>query len=185
MPVTVTAPPPKKTARVTTASGATAPPALPKRVQENAAQILESASMLPAGLIMFRRFADAGALSRELPGLSLETAKLAESNPKVMEFVQKLSTVSPYAGFITIGMRLGMQFMVNAGRIEPSAMPGMGLVSKETLEAQVQAGIAKAEAEAIQLRIDAMNEKAEAERMYAELKAANPDYADQLESMGL
>ena len=172
MPVTVVGPPPKKTARITTATGSSSPQ-IPKRIQDHAATILESSQIVPAALIIFRRFADAGAISRELPALSMETAKLAETNPKVMEFVQKLTTVGPYAGFVTIGMRLGMQLMVNSGRIEPGAMPGMGLVSKDTLEAQVKAGIAKAEAEAIQLQIDAEREKAEAAKLWADLEAQN------------
>lgn len=177
MPVTVATPPPAKPkARVTTPSGATSPQ-VPKRVQDNAQAIHEAAQVAPAILVMMRRFADAGAVSRELPGLALETAKLAETNPKVMEAIQRLQTFSPWAGFMTIGMRLGMQLMVNAGRIEPGAMPGMGLVSKTTLEAQVQAGIARAEAEALQLKIDAEREKADAERIWAEIVAHNPDAA--------
>lgn len=171
MPVTIAAPPPAKKTRPV-ASGTSS---LPKRVEENAQRIHETAQVVPACLIIFRRFADAGAVSRELPGLALETAKLAETNPKVMEYVQRLGTISPFAGFISIGMRLGMQLMVNAGRVEPSAMPGMGLVTKKTLEAQVKAGIAKAEAEAIQLQIDAENEKAAAEKLWAEIRAQNPD----------
>jgi len=165
MPVTVAAsPPPRKSAASkVTATGA---PVLSKKTKERAAGLDGIGQLLSAGLLFARQHADAGAVYKFWPNVAVESAKIAEDNPKFGEFLDSLTVVGPYAGLIAAALPLVMQVMVNHDKMDVTNVANLGCVSKETLRAQVQKEIMAAEMEAMREKIEMEEQRAVIIREY-------------------
>lgn len=164
MPVTVAAaPPPKKT---TTAATKSTTPVLSKKTKERADGLQGIGQLLSAGLLFARQHADAGAVYKFWPDVAVESAKIADDNPKFGEFLDSLTAVGPYAGLITAALPLVMQVMVNHDKMDVTNVANLGCVSKETLRAQVQKEIMAAEMQAMREKIEMEEQRAAIVREY-------------------
>lgn len=97
--------------------------------------------------LMTKQMADAAALTEHGENVSLECAKLAETDERFANVIDKLTSVGPYAGLMTAIMPLAMQLAVNHKRIDAGVM---GTVEPETLALKVQADMAEKQAQMFQ-----------------------------------
>lgn len=112
--------------------------------------------------LMTKQMADAAALTEHGENVSLECAKLAETDERFANVIDKLTSVGPYAGLLTAVMPLAMQLAVNHKRIEAGVM---GTVSPDALAAKVKADMASKQADFLREAREAQEraEKAKAE----------------------
>lgn len=165
MPVTIEKAPPIKKA----AASASSTPKLSKALQEKADAANGLGQIGQAICLMFGKHADAGAIKRHWPGISIEAAKLSETNERVNAAFEKLMIAGPFGALIAAALPFGIQLAVNHGRIPMATAAGMeGIVSPATLENEVKAEILKAEKESMEAMLEAQREKAEIERAWNE-----------------
>jgi hypothetical protein len=119
-----------------------------------------------AGLIAFRRYADAGAVGMHVPGIAAEIANLADTNENIASGIDSLIAAGPYTALIMATLPLVVQLGVNWGFVSPGAM---GSVSRETVAARVEAGIARMQAQAYREQQEA---EQETERLREEIRQA-------------
>lgn len=169
---------------VTVSSTSSAPPPVKSKptsvaaAKSSAATAARTAALEGIGqliqlpLIITRQHADAGAVGLHWPSVAQETAKLAETQPKVAQVVDLLLRVGPYAGIIAAVLPFAVQIGVNHGRVAPGAM---GSVPAVTLESQVQASIAQAELQGLRIQQEAQQEAA---RIRAEIQRSREELAN-------
>ena len=173
MPVTIsnTAPPVKRTAAKKTV--------VSTKTQERAESVNGFGQLAQAVLLMTKQPADAGAVAAHWPNISLEIAKLADTDERVAKMIDNLETVGPYAGIITAVMPFALQILVNHDRIPAESVSGMGVVSKRTMAANVNVSIAAAEMEAIEREKEALEELSRQRSSLQAMADAMKDYADE------
>lgn len=121
-------------------------------------------------LMLFRQYADAQAMSMHGPKVVSEVVSLATRYEKLAGAIDKAIAASPFAGLIMAVMPLGMQLAVNHGLIQnPAALAGMGIQSKEALEAEGRQAQQRMMLQALQAQKKYAEEKAAFEAELAEL----------------
>jgi hypothetical protein len=136
-----------------------------RKATERAEGLAGIGQLVYAALLFARQPADAGAMNRHFPAVAVEVAKLGDSNDKIGDALDKLNEIGPYAGLITAVTPLIAQLLVNHDRIPVASVASLGVVSRVTLESEVQAEVLRAEMQAMQM---AMEAEEEAERMREE-----------------
>ena len=134
----------------------TAPPSLKKAKVSNAAKKASSGKvagyedglnalggMAVFGLTMAKQYADAAAVSMHGPNVFHELAVLADQNEKVASVLSYLTEAGPYAGILTASMPLVLQILANHGRVDASRMPPELVTPPAVLESQVMAEMAQ------------------------------------------
>jgi hypothetical protein len=97
-------------------------------------------------------------MNRHFPAVAVEVAKLGDSNQKIGDALDKLTEIGPYAGLITAATPLIAQLLVNHDRIPVTSVASLGVVSKSTLESEVQTEILQAEMHAMQTAMEAQEQ---------------------------
>lgn len=166
MPIIQGKPPERKT----TARKPSAPaPTLTSKREQREEAVRELADMASVGLMMAKQPADAGAISQHSPAIAHEIALIADTDEKIAGFLDRLSTVGPYAGLAKAVLPLALQLAVNHKRL-PETMAGtMGVMRPDDLSAMV-------ELKAEKLKAEMEKELAQVRREMAELNgnAVNP-----------
>lgn len=103
--------------------------------------------MLSLGLLMAKQPADAGALSQHGPNIAHELALIADTNEGVAAFLDRLTTVGPYAGLVKAALPLALQLAVNHKRLGSQFTGTMGIMDPADLEAMVTLKAEKMKAE--------------------------------------
>lgn len=119
--------------------------------------------------LMLGQAPDAAACAKHGPNISREAANLAETNEKLGEILDYITSAGPYAGLITAIVPFGLQIMVNHGRLPAGPLANMGIEDPQTLKSQM-------EAEALRAHTAMLRAQADAE---AELRAAVEELATQ------
>jgi hypothetical protein len=84
-------------------------------------------------------YADAGAIAQHGPGISQETAKLAEQNESVANVIDYLTQAGPYMGLVSVVLPFVLQLAVNHNRIDASKLsPDLGVLPPDVLEKRVR-----------------------------------------------
>lgn len=166
--VNASAPPPVKTSKPTSvaAQKSSAVTAARTEALNGIGQLIQ----LP--LLITKQHADAGAVGLHWPNVARETAKLAETEPRIAKVIDVLLQVGPYAGLIAAVLPFAVQIGVNHGRLAAGAM---GSVPAVTLESQVQASIAQAELQGLRIQQEAQQEAA---RIRAEIQRSREELAN-------
>lgn len=174
MPVTVntTAPPVKKSTPVKKT-------AVNLKTQERAESINGFGQLGQAVLLMVKQPADAGAVAAHWPNISLEIAKLADTDERVARMIDNLETVGPYAGIITAVMPFALQILVNHDKLPAEPMANMGILTKRAMEAKVSKSMAEAEVIAIQQEKEALELLAQERMSYRAMADAMQDYTEE------
>lgn len=123
--------------------------------------------MAQLSLVMAGQMADAGAVGRYWPSVSLELVKLAESNAVAAQGVDLLLKVGPYTGLAMAVMPLVAQIAANHRWVKAAGLTGLGVVAPEVLEAQMRADVMKAQMEARELEREMIRQAQEYEAMVA------------------
>lgn len=90
-------------------------------------------------LVMRGSYADAGAIAQHGPGISAETAKLAEQNESIANLIDYLTQAGPYMGLVSVVLPLVLQLAVNHNRIDASKLsPELGVLPPDILEKRVR-----------------------------------------------
>jgi hypothetical protein len=148
MPITASqgkAPERRTTARKPSAP---APQTASSRRETREAALSEAGDMLALGLMMAKQPADAGAISQHGPAIAHEMALIAETDDKVAGFLDRLTTVGPYAGLMKAAIPLALQIAVNHKRLPADKLTGtMGVMNPADLEAMVTLKAEKLRAE--------------------------------------
>lgn len=139
------APPSTRTAKTSprTSAAKSAAPAGSSRLaarEEAANGIFQLAGF---ACIVFKQYADAGAIGNHSAAISHEAAKLAETNEGVGKALDYLMEAGPYAGLVTAMLPLAMQLAANHNMIKAEYVSGAGVVSPDALTAQVKADMAR------------------------------------------
>lgn len=156
---------------VSTPPPVTAPKRTPSARQSKTAQARTEAvggvfQMLGFGCMLAGNLADAGAVSKHSDNITTEIVKLADSDEKIANVIDKLANVGPYGALITALIPLATQLLVNHDRFAASpGMSQMGVVPKAALEAEVRMAMAEAE-------LRAQLAQREAEEQLARVKTA-------------
>jgi hypothetical protein len=166
MPVTIDATAPPRKATVAKAADSGSGPAMSRKAKERAEGLAGIGQLVYAGLLFARQPADAGAINKFFPPVTVEVAKLADSNDKIAEVLDKLNEIGPYAGLITAVTPLIMQLLVNHDRVPATAVASLGVVSKTTLEAEVEAEIMRAEMHAMKMQMEVQQQREEMRKEY-------------------
>jgi hypothetical protein len=95
------------------------------------------------GCLAFGQFADAGAIGMHGRPMTEELVKLAENNSKVASKVDLLIEIGPYAGIVAATIPFLAQLFVNHGLFKAEQFANAGVVSPETLEAQMKTEVMK------------------------------------------
>lgn len=170
MPVTIEAPSPPRKATAAKASASPGKSTMTRKATERAEGLAGIGQLVYAALLFARQPADAGAMDRHFPAVAVEVAKLGDSNQKIGDALDKLNEIGPYAGLITAVTPLIAQILVNHDRIPVTSVASLGVVSKSTLESEVQTQILQAEMHAMQVAMEAQEQ---AERIRAEWEKAS------------
>jgi hypothetical protein len=101
------------------------------------------------GCIMFRQYADAGAIGMHSGPIIDELVALSDKNESIGKALDYLTEAGPYAGLIVATMPLVFQLMANHGLVKAELMGGAGVVPPEALASQVRADMARTAAEAL------------------------------------
>lgn len=165
MPITEGKAPERRTTARQSATKA-APQTVSSKRETRQASLQEFGDMIALGLMMAKQPADAGALSQHSPEISKELSLIAENDEKVAGFIDRLTTVGPYAGLIKATLPLALQLAVNHARLPADKMVGtMGIIDPAMLEEMVNL---KAE----QMKAQLESEMAETRKQMAEARAA-------------
>jgi hypothetical protein len=125
-----------------------APQTTSSRRETREAALSDAGDMLALGLMMLKQPADAGALSQHSPAIAHEMAMIAETDEKVAAFLDRLTTVGPYAGLMKAVIPLALQLAVNHKRLPADKFTGtMGVMDPKDLEAMVTLKAEKMRAE--------------------------------------
>lgn len=102
-------------------------PAAPRRtVTDTRAEAVNGLFQLASfGCVMVGQYADSATIAEHGPNISLETAKLAQQNDKIGQWIDYLTQAGPYAGLVTAVLPLALQLAANHKRIDPSKVPGL------------------------------------------------------------
>lgn len=101
-----------------------------------------------AGCLMGGQVADGAAVSTHGPNIAREAAQLAETNERMGRLLDYLTAVGPFAGLLAAAMPLGLQILVNHGKLPVvPALQQFGIVPPGALEAQAKADAARQMAE--------------------------------------
>lgn len=177
MAVTIdTTAPPRKTSAVKKTQQSSA---VNLKTQARAESVNGFGQLASAVLLMVKQPADAGAVARHWPNVSLEIAKLADTDERVAKMIDNLESVGPYAGIITAVMPFALQILVNHDRIPAESVSGMGVVTKRTLTAQVNVSLAEAELAAIEAEKAAIEETARQRQALSAMVDAMQDHAEE------
>lgn len=158
-------PPPPKPGRPANVRTLPTPPA--SKIAERQAAVDGIFQLAGFGCILTGQYADAGAIGKHGPPISLELAKIAEGNETVAKAIDWLNNTGPYAGLIIAALPLTLQILANHGTIKAEGLGAAGVVSPEALAAQAKAQVVKQQAEAL-----AMQRAAEAELAQMQAEAA-------------
>lgn len=115
--------------------------------------------------------ADAAAIGQHGPNVSVELAKIAETNEKVGRIIDRLTDMGPYGALVTALMPLVTQILVNHKVMQPGVM---GSVPRETLEEGLKAEIALQHMELLRKQKQ-MHEEAKQMRQMVEAMQAEDD----------
>jgi len=112
------------------------------------------------GCIIFRQYADAGAIGMHSPPIVDEVIALSEKNTSVANALDYLAEAGPYAGLVIAVMPLVLQLAANHGVIKAEMTSAAGVVPPAALESQVKADMARQAANALQAQRAAEQELA-------------------------
>lgn len=173
MPVTIEqgGAPPRKAARESSATTVSGNTAMSRKARERAEGLTGIGQLVYAGLLFAKQPADAGAVNKFWPAIAIETAKIADTNEKVAETLDKLNEVGPYSGLIMAVTPLIAQLLVNHNRVPAESVASLGVVSKSTLESEVQAEIMKAEMHAMQVELEIAEQRKAMQEEYDKARA--------------
>jgi hypothetical protein len=91
-------------------------------------------------LVMRGAYADAGAIAQHGPGISQETAKLADQNESIANLIDYLTQAGPYMGLVSVVLPFVLQLAVNHNRIDAAKLsPDLGVLPPDVLEKRVRA----------------------------------------------
>lgn len=158
MPVTIEDKAPPRKATATKTSSSPGKSTMTRKATERAEGLTGIGQLVYAALLFARQPADAGAMNRHFPAVAVEVAKLGDSNQKIGDALDKLTEIGPYAGLITAATPLIAQLLVNHDRIPVTSVASLGVVSKSTLESEVQTEILQAEMHAMQMAMEAQEQ---------------------------
>lgn len=178
MPVTIDASAPPRKATVAKASDSGSGSAMSRKAKERADGLAGIGQLTYAALLFAKQPADAGAINKFFPPVAIEVARLGDTNPKIGDALDKLNEIGPYAGLITAITPLIAQLLVNHDRVPATAVASLGVVSKATIEAEVQAEILKAEMHAMKTAMEAREQAAEMRKEYAALADSMMDHVE-------
>lgn len=131
----------------------------PKTKDELRQEALDSVLQIAQfGCLAFGQFADAGAIGYHGRPITAELVKLAENNSKVASKVDLLIEVGPYAGIVAAAIPFLAQLLVNHGVFKPHQLANAGVVSPETLEAEMKTEMMQRAMDAIRKQKDAEEE---------------------------
>ena len=116
--------------------------------------------------IMVKQLPDSAAISEHGDNVSIECAKLAETDERFANVIDKLTSVGPYAGLMTAIMPLMVQLAVNHKRMEAGAL---GTVEPEVLAAKVKADMAEKRTEYLKAARQATDRANQAEAELAKV----------------
>lgn len=126
------------------------------------------------GCLAFGQFADAGAIGMHGQGLSNEVITLSDNNPKIASKVDLLIEIGPYAGLVAAALPFLAQILVNHKVFKPEQFANAGVVTPETLEAQMKT----------QLMQRAMESKREQMRIQEEMQAMEDEMRERFSQNG-
>lgn len=115
------------------------------------------ASAIHMGLLAGKQSADAAAVNRHAPGISLAIVDYADGNEKFGASLDKLSDVSPIAGIVMAVAPLVLQISVNHGLfgLKAEQMATAGVVTKQTLESETTTYLMDIQTKAMQREMEA------------------------------
>lgn len=136
------------------------------------AALTEASDMISLGLLMAKQPADAGAVSQHGPNIAHELALIADSNEGVAAFLDRLTTVGPYAGLMKAALPLALQLAVNHKRLGPQFTGTMGIMDPKDLEDMVTLKAEKMKAE---LEAEMAKTRKEMAEVRAQLNGGTPN----------
>lgn len=145
------------------------PSVLSRKTKQRAQDLTELGQLPAAGLVIFKQYADAGAVTKYWPSLSIEVAKLAEDNEKIADAIDKINEMGPYAALIAVLLPFGMQIAANHDKVP--VVVQLGVVPKSVLEAQVKSDLLKQEIEARRALAEMEEQARQAQAEFAKLNA--------------
>lgn len=163
MPVEIKATaPPAGNARQSSATPTPAK-AQSRKTRERAEGLNGIAGLVQFGLNIGGLHRDSAAIGLFFEPVSLETAKLAETNEKLGEGLDALAVIGPFAALLTALTPLVMQTLVNHDVLKVPANNPLGVMSKATLDAKLEMASMVAELEELENQ-RAMQEQVQAMR---------------------
>lgn len=173
------APPRKTVAARSTTPPKPAPTTPPVSDNERRRNGLNGLGQLAQGICLLTgQYADAAAIGRYWEPIAAETANVSDQYESVAKPVDILIQIGPFAALLTAVLPLGMQIAANHRMINAEMLVGQGIVSPETLTAQMKAEMARMQMEAMmaekQARIQAQRIQAEYEALMADETAGAP-----------
>lgn len=128
---------------------------------------LDGLGQLGQGIcIIAQQYADAAAVGKYWPPISIELSKLAETNKSVATTVDFLIGVGPYGALIAAVLPLALQIGANHKLVDAERMSSYGIVVPEVLEAQMKAEMLRMQAQAMMEQQHALKEAQRAQEMY-------------------
>lgn len=128
------------------------------------------------GCVIFRQYADAGAIGLHSGPITDELVSLSDKNEKIARAIDYLTEAGPYAGLIVAVMPLAMQIAANHGIIKAELAGSVGVVPPQALDSQVRADMARTAQAALQQQQQAEQELAAmAQAMRDQQESEAPD----------
>lgn len=134
--------------------------------------------MAQFGCLAFGNFADAGAIGLFGRPMAVEVVKLAKQNTKVASKVDLLIEVGPYAGIVAAAIPFLAQLLVNHGVFKAEQFANAGVVSPNTLEANMKTTLMKQAMEAMQAQRAAEEELLRMQEEMSESFNGQGEYAE-------
>ena len=112
------------------------------------------------GCIMFKQYADAGAIGMHSEPITDELVTLSSKNESIAKALDYLTEAGPYAGLVIAVLPLTLQIMANHGLVKAEYLGSSGVVPPAALRAQVEADMARQASEALRAQQEAERELA-------------------------